>query len=48
MIEVRKDELRVDEAVLKWATNKEMEALHEIAKAIAKRVREGGAVNGQI
>ncbi len=48
MIEVRKDELRVDEVVLKWATNKEMEVLHEIAKSIAKRVREGCAVNGQI
>lgn len=40
MIEIRGDELRVDELVLKWATAEEMIALHEIAKAITERARE--------
>ena len=42
MIDVRKDELRVDEVVLKWATNEEMAALRKIAEAIADRVKTGG------
>lgn len=42
MIELRKDELRVDEAVLKHATSEEMATLHKIAEAIAKRVKSKG------
>lgn len=43
MIELRKNELRVDEVVLKHATSEEMAALNRIAEAIAKRVKgEGG------
>lgn len=41
MIEVKKDELRVDEDVLKWATDEEMSALSSIAATIAKRIKEG-------
>lgn len=42
MIEVKKNELRVDADVLKCATDEEMLVLRNIAETIAKRVKEGG------
>lgn len=45
MVEVRKDELRVDETVLKYATEAEMEKLRDISKAISQRAKKGGAVD---
>ena len=45
MIEVRKDELRVDETVLKYATCEEMKKLRDISKAISQRIQEGGVVD---
>ncbi len=45
MIEVRKDELRVDETVLKYATGEEMKKLRDISKSISQRIQKGGAGN---
>ena len=42
MIEVKKNELRVDADVLKCSTDEEMLVLRNIAETIAKRVKEGG------
>lgn len=44
MIELRRNELRLDEVVLRYATDQEIRELREIAKAIAERVKRcGGA-----
>ena len=40
MIKVLKNELRIDETVLKYATDKELTELRSIAKAIAERVQK--------
>lgn len=45
MIEIKKDELRVDETVLKYATDEEFKKLRDISKAISQRIRKGGAAN---
>lgn len=45
MIEIKKDELRVDETVLKYATDEEMKKLRDISKAICRRIQKGGAAN---
>lgn len=42
MIEVRKDELRVDETVLKYATGEEMKKLRDISQVISQRIQKGG------
>ncbi len=42
MIEIKKNELRVDADVLKWATDEEISVLRSIAETIAKRVKESG------
>lgn len=45
MIEIKKDELRVDETVLEYATDEEFKKLRDISKAISQRIRKGGAAN---
>lgn len=45
MIEIKKDELRVDEAVLKYATEEEMKKLRGISENISRRIQKGGANN---
>lgn len=45
MIEIKKDELKVDEIVLKYATDEEMKKLRDISKVISQRIQKSGAVN---
>ena len=45
MIEIKKDELRFDETVLKYATDEEMKKLRDKSKAICRRIQKGGADN---
>ena len=45
MIEISKNELKMDEAVLKYATSAEIVTLRKIAKAVIERAKEGGVVN---
>lgn len=40
MIEIYKNELRIDESILKYATSEEMAALREISRAIAERAKK--------
>lgn len=40
MIEIYKNELRIDEVVLKYATAEEMTMLQEIAKSIVERSKK--------
>ncbi len=40
MIEICKNELRIDEVVLKYATAEEMTMLREIAKSIVERSKK--------
>lgn len=39
MSEILTNELRVDEDVLKWATDEEIMVLRKIAETIAKRIK---------
>ena len=45
MIEIKKDDLRVDESVLKYASDEEIKKLRDISKAISLRIQKGGADN---
>lgn len=41
MIEIMKDQLRIDETVLKHATSEEIRLISQIAESIARRAKEG-------
>ncbi len=41
MSEILANELRVDEDVLKWATDEEIMVLRRIGETVAMRIREG-------
>lgn len=47
MIKLLQNELRVDETVLKYATDEELVTLRSIAKTIIKRAEKGGSTNEQ-
>lgn len=46
MIEIKKNELRLDEVVLRNATTQEIMQLRQIAKAIIERVRKQESIAG--